>query len=416
MLYRVMGRAWWWVVLVSVVSLQSCATSAPHSVATPAPVVLVGLDAFGWDFMEKTETPNLDALAARGVRAEHLVPVFPTKTFPNHYSIATGLYAEHHGIVANNMYDPVFDAHFSLGDRSAVSDGRWWGGEPIWVTVEKQGLVAAAFFWPGTEAAIQGVRPTYWRPYDGSIPAEDRVAQVLAWLDLPVGERPAFITLYFSEVDDATHRFGTDAPETLAAIQRMDRMIGLLMTGLEQRGIASTTNVVVVSDHGMANTSPDRVIFLDDYVRLDEVEVVDWNPIAAIRPLRADDAERIYRRLASAHPHLRVFRKNEIPARWHYRDHRRIQPILAVADEGWSIASRPYFDLQPDRMAGANHGYDNALQSMGAVFVAAGPAFREGVVAAPFEAIHVYALLCRVLGLTPAPNDGNVDAVARLLK
>jgi len=396
--------------------LQGCAVSQPRAAVTPAPVVLVSLDAFRWDFFEKTETPNFDALVARGVRAEHLIPVFPTKTFPNHYSIATGLYADRHGIVANNMYDPVLDARFSLSDRSAVTDGRWWGGEPIWVTVEKQGLVAAAFFFPGTEAAIQGVRPTYWRDYDGRIPNEDRVAQVLAWLDLPPDERPSLITLYFVDVDDATHRYGTDAPETLAAIRTVDRMIGLLVAGLEQRGIASTTNLVVVSDHGMANTSPDRVIFLDDYLRLDEVEVVDWNPVAAIRPLNAGDVDRIYGLLEAAHPHLRVYRKDEIPARWHYRDHRRIQPILAVADEGWSITSHPYFDLQPERMHGANHGYDNALPSMGAMFVAAGPAFREGAMTAAFEAIHVYALLCHILGLTPAPNDGSLDAVLGVLR
>jgi predicted AlkP superfamily pyrophosphatase or phosphodiesterase len=382
----------------------------------PAPVVLVSLDAFRWDFMAKTETPNLDALAARGVQAERLIPVFPTKTFPNHYSIATGLYAEHHGIVANNMFDPVFDARFSLSDRSAVTDGRWWDGEPIWVTAERQGQVAAAFFFPGTEAAIHGVRPTYWRDYDGGVPNEDRVAQVLQWLDLPPAERPSLITTYFVDVDDATHRYGTDAPETLAAIRTVDRMIGLLVSGLEQRGIAASTNLVVVSDHGMANTASDRVIFLDDYLRLDEVDVVDVNPVAAIRPLTPGDEDRIYGLLATAHPHLRVYKRDEIPARWHYRDHRRIQPVLAVADEGWSISSHPYVDSQPERMDGANHGYDNALLSMGAVFVAAGPAFREGVIAAPFEAIHVYALLCRILGLTPAPNDGNLDAVIGMLR
>ncbi len=403
-------------VSAAVVLLQGCVASAPPPAPSPAPVVLVSLDAFAWDFMEKTATPNLDALAARGVRAERLIPVFPTKTFPNHYSLVTGLYAEHHGIVANNMYDPVFESRFSLGDRSAVTDGRWWGGEPIWVTAEKQGLVAAAFFWPGTEAAIQGIRPTYWRNYDGGIPNEDRVTQVLAWLDLPEGERPSLITLYFSDVDDATHRYGTDAPETLAAIRAVDRMIGLLVAGLERRGMATSTNMVVVSDHGMVDTSPDRVIFLDDYLALEEVDIVDWNPVAAIRPLDADAEDSIYERLVAAHPHLRVFRKDEIPTRWHYREHRRIQPILAVADEGWSISSHPFFDLQPERMAGANHGYDNALLSMGAVFVAAGPAFRVGTRAEPFEAIHVYELLCRILGLTPAPNDGDVSVVRGLLR
>ncbi|UCF40156.1 MAG: alkaline phosphatase family protein [Gemmatimonadota bacterium] len=377
-------------------------------------VVLVGIDALGWDFLDKAPTPNLDRLVARGVRAERMIPIFPTKTFPNFYSIATGLYAEHHGIVANNMYDPEFDARFSLGDRDAVTDGRWWGGEPIWVTAEKQGLATAAFFWPGTEAPIQGVRPTYWKPYDGGVPNRERVAQVLSWLDLPEHERPSLVTLYFSDVDAATHDHGLDGPEVQAAIRGVDEMIGLLIAGLEERGLAERVNVIVTSDHGMADTEPHRMIIVDDYIDLAAVTVVDWNPVLAVIPRERMEAA-VYEALSEA-MHLSVYRKAEIPDRFHYRDHRRIPPIVAVAAEGWSISSRSFYEERPGRYGGANHGYDNELLSMGATFIAAGPAFKQGAVVPPFENVHVYELLCQVLGLRPAPNDGSLEAVRGVLR
>ena len=175
-------------------------------------VILISFDGFRWDYVDMAPTPNLDRLVANGVRAGSLIPSFPTKTFPNHYTIATGLYPEHHGVVANNMYDPEFDARFGLGDRDAVGDARWYGGEPIWVTAEKQGQITATFFWPGSEAAIGGVRPTHWRLYDGSVPNSERVAQVLEWIRLPEDERPTFLSLYFSDVNDLGHEFGAESP------------------------------------------------------------------------------------------------------------------------------------------------------------------------------------------------------------
>ncbi|MDH3456732.1 MAG: ectonucleotide pyrophosphatase/phosphodiesterase [Gemmatimonadota bacterium] len=400
--------------LIAVVALLggSCASQEPDGGDT---VILIGLDAMGWDFRDKTDTPNLDRLVARGVMAERLVPVFPTKTFPNHYSIVTGLHVEDHGIIANSMYDPAMDAWFSLGNRDAVTDPRWWGGEPIWVTAEKQGLTAAAFFWPGTETAIQGVRPTFWNPYDGSIPNTERVNQVLAWLDLPLSARPALITLYFSDVDDAAHRSGTESEETRAAIRRVDAVIGELIGGLEARGIADAVNIIVASDHGMVDIALDRVIFLDDYLDLERVTVVDWNPVASLRP-PPDEIDLVYRALDGAHPNWSVYRKDDIPDRYHYRQNGRVQPILVVADEGWSITSRDFHAARPDRHAGANHGYDNQLVSMGATFIAAGPAFRRGEVVPPFQNIHIYEMLCAILDLTPAANAGSLDSVRAVLR
>ncbi len=158
-------------------------------------VILISLDGFRYDYLDKYSPPTLNQLAKDGVRAKWMIPSFPTKTFPNHYTVATGLYPEHHGIIENNIWD--FGVTFGLGKREEVQNSRWWLGEPIWVTAEKQGLRAGAFFFPGTEAEIAGKRPTFWKQYDGKIPNNDRVDQILTWLDLPRGRTPTDVHALF---------------------------------------------------------------------------------------------------------------------------------------------------------------------------------------------------------------------------
>lgn len=377
-------------------------------------IILISIDGFRWDYPEKTATPNLDFLIKNGVRAKRLISCFPTKTFPNHYSIVTGLYPENHGIIANNMYDPEL-GRFSLGNRDAIRDPRWWGGEPIWVTAERQGLIAASYFWPGSETKIKGIQPTFWFPYDGQVPNENRIAQVLNWLALPIDKRPTFITTYFSIIDDAGHDGGPDSAEVVAAIREIDRLLGLLISGLEERNIRDKINVVVVSDHGMAEISTDRVIFLDDYIDLTAVDVVYWNPVSGINPAEGEE-EAIYQKLTSAHTNMKVFRKDEVPEKFHYRNNPRIPKIIAIADEGWSIISHKTFSEKPHYAAGGNHGFDHELSSMGGLFVASGPAFRSGLMVEPFQNIHIYNLLAEILNLDPAPNDGNLDSLRSILK
>jgi predicted AlkP superfamily pyrophosphatase or phosphodiesterase len=308
------------------------------------------------------------------------------------------------------MYDPEFDARFRISDRAAVADGRWWGGEPLWVTAEKQGQISATYFWVGSEAEIKGVRPKFWKPYNNDIPNAERVSQALAWLDLPKPQRPTLITLYFSSVDNAGHDHGPEAPETLAEIRAIDAVIGGLVQGLDTRGLLDQVNLIIVSDHGMAPTSAERVIYLDDYLDLQKVEVVDWSPVLALRPVQNNEDE-IYQKLKRAHPHLQVYRKAEMPERFHYREHRRIMPIIGVADEGWTIQRRGR-----ERRFGGDHGYDNLLPSMRATFMAQGPAFKSGFIAEPFQNIHLYNLICNILKLTPAANDGRLDSVRVMLK
>lgn len=378
-------------------------------------VVLISIDGFRWDYPDKAETPNLDFLINSGVRAKSLIPCFPTKTFPNHYSIVTGLYPENHGIVANNMYNPDTKRYFRLSISEALHDPDWWGGEPIWVTAEKQGIETACYFWPGSETKIKGVLPTYFYPYDGSIPNEERMHQILRWLDLPEDQRPSFITTYFSTLDDTGHDSGPDSQEVIDAIQYMDSVIGILLNGLKTRALLDKVNVIIVSDHGMAEISAERVIFLDDYIDLSDVDVVDWNPVAAINPAEGQQ-DNIYQKLVTAHPNMLVYRKQEIPDRLHYRDHRCIPQILAIADEGWSITSLETFREKPHYVTGGNHGFDNRLKSMGAIFIARGPAFKSGLVVEPFQNIHIYELLAKLLGVNPAPNDGNLDSIRIVLK
>jgi predicted AlkP superfamily pyrophosphatase or phosphodiesterase len=382
----------------------------------PPTIILISFDGWRWDYDMKAPAPNLRALAARGVRAESLIPSFPSKTFPNHYTIATGLYPGHHGMVANTVRDPQTGRTFQMNEPREVRDPMWWGGEPIWVTAERQQQPTASMFWVGSEAPIAGIQPRYWKAYDARYAPDDRVDQVLQWLDLPPAERPRLLTLYFSDTDSAGHDAGPESGAVREAIRRSDAYLGRLLRGLERRGLADAVNLIVVSDHGMAAVDPSRVVVVDDVVALEEGEVVDINPTLGVFPRPGRD-ELVFRALRGADPRLTVYRRQETPERWHYRDHPRIPSIVGVMDEGWQILRRRTVEgvaAGRIRPAGGQHGYDPQVPSMHGIFVAAGPAFRRGAAVPAFENVHIYNALAQVLGLTPAPNDGS-PAVARSL-
>ena len=381
-------------------------------------VILISFDGWRWDYHTRIPTPNLQRLMSRGVRAEALIPAFPSETFPNHYTIVTGLYPGHHGIVSNNMRDPTTGRRFTLGARREIEDPMWWGGEPIWVTAERQGLAAATLFWPGSEAPIQGTRPRYWEPYDEDLPGPARVERVLTWLDLPASERPRFLTLYFEDVDTAGHDDGPDSKAVREAVTRADGYLGQLTAGLERRNLLDRVNIVVVSDHGMAATNTSRVVFVDDYISLDDVLISDINPTLGVWP-KAGKEEAVYRALARAHRRLKMYRRHETPARWHYRDHPRIPPIVGVVDDGWQVMQRSSLKALIERTTrgeGGQHGYDPRSRSMHAIFVAAGPAFKQGVTVPAFESVHIYNALARILGVPRVQNDGDPAVAQRLLR
>ena len=381
----------------------------PPTAATPA-VVLVSIDGFRWDYLDRGITPELARIAERGVRADALRPAFPTKTFPNHYSIVTGLLPGHHGIVGNRFRAPDVGRFFSMSNRESQRDPRFWLGTPIWVVAEREGLRTAPYFWPGSEADIGGIRPTWWVPYDQATPDTARIRQVLDWLALPLDQGPAFVTLYFSLVDAAGHDYGPVAPETDRAIAEADRLVGLLDAGLEQLG--RPVNLMLVSDHGMAATSPDQVVWLDDLVRGTWLDADETSPVLMAWP-RAGMEDSLLTGLRRS-PHLTVYRRSELPARWELAESPRVAPVVAVAEKGWSIAWRPGPGQPPWSLRGA-HGYDDTLPSMGGLFLARGPAFCEGVRVPAFRNVHLYPLLAHLLGVTAPASDGSLDSVRAFL-
>ncbi len=387
-----------------------------ESPRAPSPIViLISIDGWRWDYIDRFVPPTIGRLAALGVRAEGLVPVFPSKTFPNHYAIVTGQYPERHGIVSNSMIDPMLPRRFTLGNRIAQQDTRWWGGEPIWVTAERQGLLAATMFWPGSDAEIAGDRPTYWRMFDDDLLNQDRVDQLLAWLSEPEPRRPTFLTLYFSDVDRAGHEAGPEARETREAALGIDVAIGRLVAGIERAGLAHRTNYVLVSDHGMAALSRNRTIVLDDYLDVSTIDFVETSPVIGVNP-RSGSVDTMYQALKDKHPSLHVFKRDELPDEYRLRDHPRLPAVIGIADDGWHVTTRAMLERDGNRVPGGTHGFDPRHRSMHGLFVAAGPQFRSGLTVPAFVNIHVYELLCRVLGLRPASNDGDRSITAPFLR
>jgi predicted AlkP superfamily pyrophosphatase or phosphodiesterase len=370
-------------------------------------VILIGVDGFRSDYLKKYQPPNLTELAKQGVSTEYMSASFPTLTFPNFYTLATGLRPASHGIIGNSMFDPEFGERFSLGEPS-VQVGKWWGGEPIWVTAEKQKVRSACMFWPGSEAEIGGVRPWEWRKFDSKVTPDERIRVVLDWLALPEAERPRLVTLYFFEADSAGHKFGPDSKETGEAVAIVDAAIGKLREGVHRLGLDGVVSYVIVADHGMTETSPDRVVALSDLLDLKKVQIDFVGAVAGIRPREGVSEEEIYQTLAAKPEHYSVYRREEMPERLHFRDNRRIPPIVMIANEGWYIQHTPVVTA-PARASfpkGA-HGFDPDLESMRATFIASGPAYRKGATVPPFENIEIYDLICATLGLKPAKNDGD---------
>lgn len=384
--------------------LAGCASVAPAP-GEPKTVLLVSIDAFRPDYLDRGITPNLTRIAREGVRAQWMNPSYPSLTFPNHYTIVTGLRPDHHGIIHNTMQDEAIGG-FKIADREAVGDGRWWGGEPIWVSAEKAGLRSATMFWPGSEAAIDGVRPTHWQKFDEKVTYDARVDQIVAWLDVPAAQRPRLATLYLEKVDKAGHDFGPDSPQVREAIIQADAAIGRLVSELVARGLLDNINLIIVSDHGMAAVGPGHAIAVEDMVPLEDAVVVTIGQSVGIAPRPGREAK-VEARLLGAHPQYDCWRKGELPARWHYGSHPRIPPIVCQMHEGWDALARETLLKRPKDATRGSHGYDPALPSMRALFIARGPAFRSGAVIAPFDNVDVYPLLARLLGMRPAANDGD---------
>jgi predicted AlkP superfamily pyrophosphatase or phosphodiesterase len=375
-------------------------------------VVLVSLDGFRWDYAKKYGAKNLLAIAAHGASApDGMIPSYPSTTFPNHYTLVTGLYPEHHGIVAMSFYNEDHTKRYSFNDPQTSGDGSWYGGTPLWVLAEQQSMRAACFFWPGSEAAIDGVRPSYYLHYDDAMPNGSRVAQVLDWLRLPGSVRPHFITLYFADVDHAGHGYGPDSPQTRAAVAQVDAMVGKLRAGIA--GLHLPVNLVVVSDHGIIKGEGDW-IDLDTYADLARFKTAG----GLLYANDDDDAEKAYQQLKIADGRFAVYRRADVPKGLHYNSNARegdpvIVPVAPVAIRAHGPGAG---QLDPAPSAGA-HGYDpRQFAEMRAIFYAEGPDVRGGVVLKPFENINVYPFITEILGLEHPPVDGSASVLSPALK
>jgi predicted AlkP superfamily pyrophosphatase or phosphodiesterase len=406
--------------LAAVVVAAAAVACASPGVLPPerAILILVSIDGFRWDYLDRFTPPTLTKLANDGVRADGLIPQFPSKTFPNHYTIVTGLTLAHHGIISNNMRDKDIPGEFTLSNRDVQNDPRWWGGEPIWNTAEKQGRKTAAMFWPGSEVVIGGRRGTYWTPYDDDMPHAERVKRILDWLRLPEAQRPSFLTLYFSDVDNAGHSQGPDSDDVRDAVLRVDKSLDDVVNGVKQIGLDDRVHYVIVSDHGMSALSPDRTIVLDDYIDVSTADVVDWSPLLGLTP-KDGNVEKTYAALKDKHPALAIYRANEIPPEYGLAGHPRLPAIVGIAKDGWTIASKRDVSRwdEPNRHApGGTHGFDARAQSMQGLFIASGPRIRSNMRVKPFENIHIYDFMCAVLGLQPANNDGDPTVTRDMLR
>lgn len=382
-------------------------------------LLLISFDGFRHDYFDMAETPNFDRLIRGGVKAGGLIPVFPTKTFPNHYSIVTGLYPENTGLISNTMYDRERDAYYRIGDREAVEDGYWYSGDPLWNTAEAQGLIAGTLFWVGSEAPVNGEQATYWKVYDDDLPYEARVDTVITWFTQT--DKPAvdMATLYFSEVDSRGHNFGTQGPEIIEAIENADRLLGYLLQKLEEAGLSERTNIVIVSDHGMADLSEDKVVLIDQLIDITRVQMVDYTPVAMINLNDTAYAREAVEKLKTAQEEMgtfRVFTKDEIPAHWGLKNHPRTTDLIVVADNGYTITSRNRLNFFVQGLPSGTHGFDNAEKDMQGIFLAYGPDIKQGLAIEPFENVHIYEFLCALLGINPSSNDGNGEVLQDLIR
>lgn len=368
------------------------------------PVILIGIDGFRADYLDRGRTPTLSRLAAEGAVADGgMRPSFPTVTYPNFYTLVTGLHPNHHGLVYNRMTDPDLPGRtFSLGDRREVMDRVWWDdGEPIWVTAERQGLATSVLFWPGSEAAVGGIRPRDWLPFEQSVSSRARVNIALGWFTTGPEDWPGLAAVYFDIVDTQGHLFGPDSPELEAALAEVDAAVGALVEGLSARGVQA--DLVIVADHGMAATSGERIVWLDDWIAADAVDSFTYGPLAFVDPLPGREAE-LEAALSGEIDQLDCWRREDIPARLAYGAHRRISRVVCLADLGWTLGVRGQTD--PARVRPGSHGFDPDAAEMQAVFIAWGPSIRPSVRLLDVDSVDVQPLLGRLLGLEVPAGDG----------
>ncbi|NXI48992.1 ENPP3 phosphodiesterase, partial [Chloroceryle aenea] len=384
------------------------------------PLILFSMDGFRAEYLQTWSSlmPNIEKLKTCGTHSKYMRAVYPTKTFPNHYTIVTGLYPESHGIIDNNMYDVDLNKHFSLSGTEKFNPS-WWKGQPVWLTAVYQNLKAGTFFWPGSDAPINGTYPTLYEVYNSSVTHEQRVSSILKWLDYAKSERPDFYTLYIEEPDSSGHAFGPVSAGVIKALQVADKALGMLMEGLKQRNLHRCVNLIVVADHGMEKTYCEQLEYMTNYFKQINFYIYP-GPAARIRALNVPEDYLRYSRHAvvctacckRSPQHFKPYLTRDLPKRFHYANNIRIDKVHLLVDRQWlAVRDRSYKSCN-----GGNHGYNNEFKSMEAIFLGYGPSFKERTEVDAFENIEVYNLMCDLLRITPAPNNGTHGSLNHLLK
>jgi len=379
-------------------------------------LILVSFDGFRWDYSERGITPNLDKVKKEGVHALSLRPSFPSKTFPNHYSIVTGMYPENHGIIFNNFINIFTKEKFSLSDTSAVRNGEWYLGEAFWETAERNGINSGCYFWPGSELSLDYRRADLYEQYDHNRPYKERIDGVLEWLKMPEKERPHFITLYFHDTDSYGHSYGPSSTEINQSIQRLDSLAGYLFYGLESIGMVDSTNVIFVSDHGMTEISEEKTINVEKMLSAYKIEIGGIKPVMMIEPAK-EDFQDVFNILKENENHYKVYLKNKLPSHYHFSQHTFIYSIILVADLGWSLVNEEWLNSMKNDYSKGNHGYDNNHTDMHGIFIAQGPNFKNNYHTGTLWNIDIYPLLCKIFDIEPRTNiDGKSERIEFILK
>jgi predicted AlkP superfamily pyrophosphatase or phosphodiesterase len=392
---------------IAVLLLTGCASVKTKDNNNDQTVILVSLDAFRWDYDSIYGTPVLHDIANKGVSAKELIPSFPTKTFPNHYSIATGLYPDHHGIINNSFYAPDLGLLFRIGDREMVKNPAFYGGEPIWITAHKAGMITASFFWVGSEA----LHPDYWKEFDNKVGFSARIDTVLKWLSYPEPKRPRLITLYYEEPDATSHAFGPVSHETGTMVHHLDSLIGVLRNGVKKAPNGKNIDLIILSDHGMGNIDKSRYNnILDTLPKRMIKSIVGGSPVWGCSPVKGKTDSVLY--FINMQKGVKAYKKSDLPEYWHYGTNPRVPDIVVVADPRWQVGITPG---SPGSDKG-DHGYAREWKDMHSIFYAEGPAFRKGYKVDYLNNVDIYDIICHILKLTPAPNDGDEERIAPLFR
>ncbi len=390
--------------------------SVPLSFAQQPYVILISFDGFRWDYCNRGITPNIEQLIEIGVKASSLQPVFPTKTFPNHYSIVTGLYPENHGIIFNEFHDPYTNRDYKTWDTTEVRDARWYRGEVIWETLKFEGIKSASYFWPGSGVNDKLRQPDYVYHYIADDPPINKVNAAIKWLELPYAIRPHLLTLYFSQTDHSGHNFGPDSEGNNLVIASLDSSIGFLLSELETISMRDSVNIILVSDHGMTNVSMDKTINIEEFLTGYNCSYSNYGPVMMIEPAR-NEIEEVYEILKKNENHFTVYRKGNIPEYLHFQNNPFISKLILIADLGWSVIVNGNLKwLKPENFNG-NHGYDNTELDMHGIFIASGPVFKNNFSTGTLNCLDVYPLLCKIFNVTSNANiDGRLDRIEFILK